>query len=149
MSVLGQEINHMSISKIPHVKDLGIKYKSGRFLTTPIENITSIRRIMDAEYSKLISRKNRKDKSKLLDQYFARTKDQKDKFLTVFGTHDFVFTGEYRHYAWYVQDSRACRAILFSGKRGTSVEIEVNEVNEPLGDAQFFYREFVEFINNL
>jgi hypothetical protein len=58
------------------------------------------------------------------------TKNNKDLFLKKYGKQDFVWTYEYKQYAWAFELPSSAIFVVFTGNRGTSYEY-----NKPLTDA--------------
>ena len=55
--------------------------------------------------------------------------NHKDDFLRIFGRQNSTFTSEYRHWVWLLE-FEGSRYLLFSGRRGTGLEIIVDTWQE-------------------
>ena len=132
------------------IKDVSFSrdYKKGLISTLRIENFPIWREqtydMLTYHTEKIMSHEDMKWHT---DNIIILLVSRVDEFKELWGRQDFVFMGEFQMYAWVVE-CNGCEAIIFSGKgKGTTVEIILDEHDEPKGSVEdlfFAYKELMQ-----
>lgn len=84
-------------------------------------------------------------KKKTWDEHAERsmrlTQNNKQWFLDKYGKQDFVWTGEYKEYAWSFEFTSGGILLIFTGNRGTSYHTNLTDFTDVT------FKEFKDFLD--
>jgi hypothetical protein len=133
------------MNKVSSAKNIKHDYESGEILTNSMNNYDYVKDFKFNSYKKLRNLPEEEAKEEY-NKINCLDKSHIKSFTDTFGKQDFIYKNEYNMYAWLVEHN-GCEAIIFSGEGyGTTVEILLNENNEPKGSVESFFDAYLELI---
>lgn len=124
------------ITKIT-IKDFGKKYRKEEIKTSRIDNFPEYQH----ELFNLSS-------DRFAGLILTLTGNKVKELTEVFGKQDFLYRYEYNNYGWLIE-SYGCQGLIFSGNKGTSLEIILDDAGNPKGSVKRFFQDYIEFMQNL